>query len=106
LEKCIWHARGLDSFSRDAPSLLTSVHLVDGDSGRPAWPLPKPSMASAFAAMAMPGSGPRFTGDWAKDDERRAAGQQAERQHMADYYARQTQQQEDRENAEARGTFR
>jgi hypothetical protein len=32
----------------------------------------------------------RFTGDWAKDNERRAAGQEKERQPMADYYARLT----------------
>ena len=47
----------------------------------------------------------RFTADWAKDNERRAAAQQAEQQRMADFYARQTQQQEERENAEARERF-
>jgi hypothetical protein len=40
-----------------------------------------------------------FSADWAKDNERRAAGQRAEQQRMSDYYARQTQQQEKRENA-------
>ena len=59
-------------------------------------------MASAFAATAMPGYDRRFTGDWAKDNERRAAGQQAEQQRMADYYRRLDQEQEERENAEAR----
>ena len=62
-------------------------------------------MASAFAATAMPGCDRRFTADWAKDNERRAAGQRAEEQRMADYYARQTQQQEERENREARERF-
>jgi hypothetical protein len=62
-------------------------------------------MASAFAATAMPGCDRRFTADWAKDNERRAAGQQAERQRIADYYARTTKEQEDRENAEARERF-
>jgi hypothetical protein len=45
------------------------------------------------------------TGDWAKDNDRRAAEQRAEQQSMADFYTRQTQQQEDRENAEARERF-
>ena len=59
-------------------------------------------MASAFAATAMVASDPRrFSANWAKDNDRRAAGQQQERQRMADYYARMTKEQEDRENAEA-----
>jgi hypothetical protein len=37
-----------------------------------------------------------------KDNERHAAGQRAEQQRMADFYARLTQQQEERENVEAR----
>jgi hypothetical protein len=41
----------------------------------------------------------------AKDNELRTAGQQAERQRMADYYARTTKDQEERENAEARERF-
>ena len=47
----------------------------------------------------------RFTADWAKDNERRAAAQRAEKQRMADYYARTTKEQEDRDNAEARERF-
>ena len=47
----------------------------------------------------------RFTADWAHGNERHAAWQRAEQQRMADYYARMTQQQEDRENAEARESF-
>jgi hypothetical protein len=35
----------------------------------------------------------------------RAAGQQVEQQRMANFYARQTKQQEERENAEARERF-
>jgi hypothetical protein len=61
-------------------------------------------MAAAFAAM-VPAHPRSFTADWAKDNERRAAGQQAERQQMADYYARTTKEQEERENAEARESF-
>jgi hypothetical protein len=99
------HARGLDGFTRDSPSLLGSVVLFDFESGRQIWPPPRPSMASAFAAIAMPGCDRRFTADWAKDNERRAAAQQAERQRMADYYARTTKEQEDRQNAELRESF-
>jgi Lon protease-like protein len=62
-------------------------------------------MASAFAAIAMPSYDRRFTADWAQDNERRAAGQQAEQQRMADHLARLTQEQEERENAEARERF-
>jgi hypothetical protein len=62
-------------------------------------------MAAAFAAIAMPSYGRRFTADWAQENERRAAAQRAEQQRMADYYARLTQEQEARENAEARERF-
>jgi hypothetical protein len=62
-------------------------------------------MAAAFAATAIPGYDRRFTGDWAKDNERRAAGQRAEQQRLAEFYVRQTQQQEERQNAEARERF-
>jgi hypothetical protein len=61
-------------------------------------------MASAFAAT-MPAYDRRFTADWAKDNDRRAAGQQAEQQRMADFYRRLDQEQEERENAEARESF-
>ena len=47
----------------------------------------------------------RFSADWWKDNERRAAAQRAEQERMADYYARTTKEQEDRENAEARERF-
>jgi hypothetical protein len=75
------------------------------DSGRQVWPPPRRSMESAFAAVAPPHNSHRFSGDWAKANEMRAAAQRAEQQRMADFYARQTQQQEQRENAEARERF-
>jgi hypothetical protein len=99
------HARGLDSFTRDTPSLLTSVHLFDFDSGCQSWPPRQPSIAEAFAATMVPSYGRRYSADWAKDNEARAAAQQAERQRMADYYARTKKEQEDRQNAEARERF-
>jgi hypothetical protein len=99
------HARGLESFTYNTPSLLNSVHLFDWDTGHQIWPPRRPSLASAFAAVEPPHDSHRFSADWAKDNERRAAAQKAEQQRIADFYARQTQQQEERENAEARERF-
>jgi hypothetical protein len=98
------HARGLDSFSYNTPSLLTAVHLVDWDSSREIWPPPRPSMAAAFAA-AVPVYDRRCTADWAQDNERRAAAQRAEGQRHAEFLARLSKEQEERENAEAREGF-
>ena len=95
-------ARNLDGFNRDRPSLLAEVHSLDWDSGRQAWPPPRLSMASAFAATFLPAHDPA---NWANDYERRAAAQQAERQRMAQYYERLTKDQEERENREARERF-
>jgi hypothetical protein len=44
----------------------------------------------------VPSYGRRFSADWAKDNEERAAEQRAERQRMADYYVRAKKEQEDR----------
>ena len=87
------------------PSLLTAVCLFDWDSGRQAWPPRRPPLAAAVAATIVPACGPRFSADRAKDNEQRAAEQRAERQRMADYYRRLDQEQEERENAEARERF-
>jgi hypothetical protein len=98
-------ARGLDGFTRDTPSILTSVHLLDWESGRQAWPPQRPPMAAAFAATMVPAYGRRCTADWWMDNEQRVVEQRAERQRMADYYARTKKEQEARENAEARERF-
>jgi hypothetical protein len=95
-------ARNLDGFDRERPSLLAEVHLLDWNSGREAWPPPRPSMASAFAATLVPAYN---SADWANNYQRRAAAQQAERQYVSDYYARTTREQEERENREARERF-
>jgi len=55
-------------------------------------------MAAAFAATFLPAYDPA---DWANNYERPAAAQQRERQYIADYYARTTGEQEERENREA-----
>ena len=98
-------ARGLDGFSVNTPSLLTSVCLFDWDTGRQIWPPPRESLGAAFAATMMPASDQRFSADWWKEKEEGAARQRARQQSMADYYARTTKEQEDRENAEARERF-
>lgn len=83
-------------------SPLRRVHLVDCDTGCQAWPPQQSSVAVAFAATSMvPAYNPA---DWHNDD-RRAKAQQQQRQHMADYYARTTREQEERENSEARERF-
>jgi hypothetical protein len=61
-------------------------------------------MAAAFAA-AVPVYDRRCTADWAQDNERRAAGQQAEAQRHAAQLARLSREQEERQNAEARENF-
>jgi hypothetical protein len=99
------HARKLESFTNNTPSLLTSVHLFDWDTGDQIWPLRRSPLASGFAATSMRVCDRRFTADWAKDNDRRAAARQAEQQRTADFFARQTQQQEQRDNAEARERF-
>jgi hypothetical protein len=62
-------------------------------------------MAAAFVAAVPAYDNRRFSADWAKDNGQRAAVQRAEQQRVADYYARTTKEQEDRENAEARERF-
>jgi len=99
---CSLELRGRDRFTRDTPSLLTSVFLFDWDSGRQAWPPPRPSMAAAFAETFVPAYN---SADWAQDNERRVAAQQRERQFMTDYYVRMTREQEERENREAQERF-
>jgi hypothetical protein len=98
-------ARGLDGFSVNTPSLLTSVCLFDWDTGRQIFPPPRQSMGTAFAAAMMPASDRLFSGDWWKEKEDGAAIQRAQQQSMADYYERMTVEQEQRENAEARERF-
>jgi hypothetical protein len=95
-------ARNLDGFDRERPSLLAEAHLLDWNTGRQIWPPPRPSISAAFAASFVPANNPA---DWANNYERRAAAQQRERQYIADYYARATREQEERENREARERF-
>ena len=56
-------------------------------------------------AVSDPGKADIACADWAKDNDRRADAQRVEQQRVADYYARTTKEQEDREDAEARERF-
>jgi hypothetical protein len=98
-------ARNLEGFDRERPSLLADVHLLDWTNGRETWPPRRPPMAAAFAAAVPAYDNRRFSADWAQDNDRRAAAQRAEQQRVADYYARTTREQEERENREARERF-
>ena len=62
-------------------------------------------MAAAFATTVPAYDHRRFSADWAKDNERRAAAQRAEQKHMAEYYARLTREQQERYYAEVRERF-
>ena len=98
-------ARQLEQFSSETPSIIANLTLPDWTGSSNFWPPAQPSIASAFAAVVPPHHSHRFSADWWKEDERRAAAQRAEQQRIADYYARTTKEQEDRENAEARERF-
>ena len=73
-------ARGLESFSFSNPALTDAVKLPEWkDSGRLAWPPPKPPLGALVAAAMTPPHDPRFTADWAaareQDMARRAAAE-------------------------------
>jgi hypothetical protein len=99
------HARVLDGLSNETRPLLNSVCLFDWETGRQICPPQRPAVASAFAPTMMPASDQRFTGEWWKDRQQAAERERAEQQRIADYYARQTRDQQNRENAEARERF-
>jgi hypothetical protein len=44
------HARGLENYTRDNPSLIKSMVLLDFDSGKQVWPPPQTSVAAAYAS--------------------------------------------------------
>jgi hypothetical protein len=88
----------------DLLSLLESTRLTDWVSGREVCP-PARTPLAVLVAASVPRSQYRNPADWWKDNERRTAEQQAERQRIADYYVRTKKEQEDRENAEARERF-
>lgn len=92
-------ARGLESFSRDNPSLTQELKLPDWEqSTKLAWPPPQPSlgkiMAQTMAVPYHPGAA------WAEHAHERAAAVREEQERVADYYEAQARRREERENAE------
>jgi hypothetical protein len=87
-------ARGLDAFSRAAPSLLTQLKLHDRH-GKQVWPPVVPRDMSMFdpERYADPRAGP----DWWKFKEQDAAHAKAESERVQEYYARQQKEREARE---------
>jgi hypothetical protein len=100
-------ARNLEHFTRDNPSLASTVELRAWDnSGKTLWPLTSSgSFAAAFASsMTAPAYSPA---DWSKPEyqaQRRAEKEKNNRE-IGKNYQRMTEQQEDRINAEERERF-
>lgn len=67
-------ARGLECFDRSSPSLTGAVTLPDWtDSARMLWPPPQIPLGVVMAASIAPQHDPRYSGDWAAREGRRAA---------------------------------
>jgi hypothetical protein len=93
-------ARELERFTRDMPSLLQSVVLLDFDSGKRVWPPVAPRDMSMFDPERY--ADPRASKDWYKFAEANAAHAKAESERVADYYEKQNKEREAREKKEAR----
>jgi hypothetical protein len=87
-------ARGLDAFSRAAPSVLTQLKLYDRH-GKQVWPPVVPRDMSMFEPRRY--ADPRASADWWKFKEADAAHAKAESQRVADYYEKQNKEREARE---------
>jgi hypothetical protein len=97
-------ARNITEFSRDNPSLSETVQLRDwNSSGKSLWPCTSSgSFAAEFASgMAAPIYDPA---DWSKPELQLRRRAEVERQHheIGEFYQRETEQQEQRLNAEER----
>jgi hypothetical protein len=87
-------ARGLvDGFSRDKPSLASTVELPSWDNGnKTAWPPPKPSLAAVYSMSMGPQHDPHYSADWAGAREKDIAKSAAtEAQWAEEEKARQAQ---------------
>jgi hypothetical protein len=75
------HARGLDAFTRDEPSIITELLKLPNwaDSARMAWPLPEPFDPERFAPVPFD---PRHSPDWwkVKQEEADALREREERE--------------------------
>lgn len=97
-------ARGIERFSRNTPTILRDLQLPDWEnSPKLAYPPRQPGVGAAYAASMAPAVqyDRRFSGDWWKDGDARAAEQAAESKRVADFYADQKRQHDEREDAEA-----
>jgi hypothetical protein len=93
-------ARGLESFSRDTPSLIKTIQLFDF-SGKQVWP-PKRTPLGVLVVQGMqPVHDPRYTAVWAQARGERDDAIKAEQQRVAEYYDNQQRLKERREAAEA-----
>jgi hypothetical protein len=92
-------ARGLDSFTRDNPSIAKMLQLPDWEQpSKLVWPPREASLAVQVAAgMAFSHPG----GDWASEREQRTTALRADQERVAAYYEEMARQREERENAEA-----
>jgi hypothetical protein len=74
-------ARNLDAFTRDTPSVTKELKLPDWErSNKLAWPLPRPHNIPTVAPVAYDR---RYSGDWWRDGEERAAAAQADQERIA-----------------------
>jgi hypothetical protein len=106
-------ARGLEQFSRDAPSIMQGSTLPDWrDSARNLWPPPQISMGAAYvASMEFPSHtagisgpiGPGWETEEARERFRARHLQEQERQQAA--YLKMSKEREDRINAEERERY-
>lgn len=91
-------ARGLESFSRDTPSLIKTIQFLDFASGKQVWPPPRIPLG-VLVTQGMPAPLPHPGADWWRDREERAAAQRAEQERVAAYYEAQQRAKEEREKA-------
>jgi hypothetical protein len=94
-------ARRLEAFSRGVPSLMTVVQLFALD-GKRVWPPVVPRDMSLFAPVVP--AGPARGPDWWRPEVQaaRAAEAKAEAERVAEYYARQAKEREEREKHAAK----
>jgi hypothetical protein len=90
-------ARELERFTRDVPSLLTTVTLFDLKTGKQVWPPVVPRDMSLFAPVVP--ADPAHSPDWWRPEVQAARNAEAaaEAQRVAEYYEQQNKQREERE---------
>lgn len=86
------HARGLQQFSRNTPSLRKAV--VDWQSGKQIWPPRRAIDPSLFAPVPY---NQAYSQNWAATAELKAAERRAEADRVAEYYQRQDRERKERE---------